>query len=112
MLISGSAAMGQDARNAPSGMRSRKAISCIDVAGFVVSQKHPQKANLDKDFPARLQKPIDTPYGPYADGFSAEQHRFGPFGPIRARVKQLAAASRTANAGGPDNTSYEPETPK
>ena len=76
-----------------------------DVAGYIVSQNRPEKANLDRDFPIRLQKPIDTPYGPYADGFSAEQHRLGPFGPIRAKVKELAAASRTANAGGPDNGS-------
>jgi len=62
-------------------------------------------ANLDKDFPTRLQKPIDTPYGPYVDGFSLEEHRFGPFGPIRAKVSELAAASHTANAGGPDNGS-------
>lgn len=74
-----------------------------DVAGYVVSQNRPEKANLDKDFPVRLQKPIDTPYGPYADGFSAEQHRLGPFAPIRARIKQLAAASRTTNAGEADN---------
>ncbi len=48
-------------------------------------------ANLDKDFPNRLQKPADTPYGPYVDGFSAEQHRLGPFGPIRAKLKALAS---------------------
>jgi thiosulfate dehydrogenase len=83
-----------------------------DVAGYIVSQKRPEKANLDKDFPIRLQKPIDTPYGPYADGFSEEQHRLGPFGPIRAKVKELAAVSRTANAGGPDNGSYQPEGEK
>ncbi len=53
-----------------------------DVAGYIVSQDRPKKANLDEDFPVRLQKPIDTPYGPYADGFSAQQHTFGPFGPI------------------------------
>jgi thiosulfate dehydrogenase len=80
-----------------------------DVAGYIVSQKRPEKANLDKDFPIRLQKPIDTSYGPYADGFSAEQHKLGPFGPIRAKVKELAAVSRTENAGGPDNGSYRPE---
>ena len=83
-----------------------------DVAGYIVSQNRPEKANLDKDFPIRLQKPIDTPYGPYADGFSEEQHRLGPFGPIRAKVKELAAVSRTANAGGPDNGSYQPEGEK
>ena len=83
-----------------------------DVAGYIVSQNRPEKANLDKDFPIRLQKPIDTPYGPYTDGFSAEQHKLGPFGPIRAKVRELAAVSRTANAGGPDNGSYESEGAK
>jgi thiosulfate dehydrogenase len=83
-----------------------------DVAGFIISQKRPEKANLDKDFPVRLQKPIDTPYGPYADGFSQGQHKYGPFAPIRAKVKELAAASRTANAGEPDNGSAGTETTK
>jgi thiosulfate dehydrogenase len=83
-----------------------------DVAGYIVSQKRPEKANLDKDYPIRLQRPIDSPYGPYADGFPAEQHRLGPFGPIRARVKELADASRTANAGGPDNGSHPSERGK
>ena len=78
-----------------------------DVAGYIVSQDRPKKANLDEDFPIRLQKPIDTPYGPYADGFPAEQHLLGPFGPIRAKVKELAAESRTAHAGEPDNGSLE-----
>jgi thiosulfate dehydrogenase len=78
----------------------------------VISQQRPEKANLDQDFPVRLQKPIDTPYGPYVDGFSLEQHRYGPFGPIRARVRELAASSRTANAGEPDNGSAAPQPPK
>ena len=76
-----------------------------DVAGYLVSRKRPDKANLDKDFPVRLQKPIDTPYGPHADGFSLEQHRYGPYGPIRAKLRDLAAASRITNAGEPDNGS-------
>ena len=78
-----------------------------DVAGYIVSQDRPKKSNLDEDFPIRLQKPIDTPYGPYADGFPAEQHLLGPFGPIRAKVKELAAESRTTHAGEPDNGSLE-----
>jgi thiosulfate dehydrogenase len=49
-------------------------------------------ANLDRDFPNKLEKPVDTPYGPYVDGFSAEQHKFGPFGPIKAAVEKLEAA--------------------
>ncbi len=70
-----------------------------DVAAFLVDQKRPEKPNLETDFPIRLEKPVDTPYGPYADGFSPDQHRFGPFDPIRARVKELAAASRTREDG-------------
>jgi len=62
-----------------------------DVAGFINSAERPQRANLDKDFPNRLQKPVDTAYGPYADDFSPEQHKLGPFDPIRAKVKELAA---------------------
>jgi hypothetical protein len=50
---------------------------------------------------------IDTPYGPYADGFPMEQHLLGPFGPIQVRVKELAAETRTAHAGEPDNGSPE-----
>ena len=73
-----------------------------DVAAYIISQKRPQKTNLDRDFPIRLQKPIDTPYGPYPDDFSLEQHTFGP---IRAKVRELAAGSGIAGAGGPDNGS-------
>jgi thiosulfate dehydrogenase len=80
-----------------------KAEDAYDVAAYINSRKRPEKANLEKDFPVRLQKPIDTPYGPYADNFSLEQHRFGPYGPIRAKVQDLAAMPRTAKAGEPDN---------
>jgi thiosulfate dehydrogenase len=62
-----------------------------DIAAYVVSQPRPHKADLDKDFPDLLQKPVDVPYGPYADGFSAEQHKYGPFAPIRAAVARLKA---------------------
>jgi thiosulfate dehydrogenase len=64
-----------------------------DVAAYIISRKRPEKSNLEKDFPIRLQKPIDTPYGPYVDGFRLEQHKYGPFGPIRAKVEELAAAT-------------------
>ncbi len=65
-----------------------------DVAAYIVSQPRPAMANLDRDYPNRLEKPIDTPYGPYADDFSAEQHKLGPFGPIEAAIKKLKAASK------------------
>ena len=67
-----------------------------DVAGYMNNQPRPHKADLEKDFPNRLQKPVDTPYGPYVDGFSAQQHKFGPFEPIRAKIKELVAQSRQA----------------
>jgi thiosulfate dehydrogenase len=82
-----------------------------DVAAYIVSQNRPQKRDLDKDFPIRLQKPVDTGYGPYADDFSAERHKFGPFEPIRVRVKELAA-SGTTHAGGPDHESDETDRVK
>jgi thiosulfate dehydrogenase len=62
-----------------------------DVAAYVVSQPRPQKAGLDKDFPDLLAKPVDAAYGPYADGFSAAQHKYGPFAPIRAEIARLKA---------------------
>ncbi|QEC77004.1 c-type cytochrome [Mucilaginibacter ginsenosidivorax] len=55
---------------------------CWDVAAFINSQPRPHK-NQDKDYPDLQQKPIDLPFGPYADGFTARQHKYGPFGPIQ-----------------------------
>lgn len=63
-----------------------------DVAAFVQSQPRAHKPNLDRDYPMLLEKPVDTGYGPYPDGFSQDQHRFGPFFRIRARIKQMLAA--------------------
>jgi thiosulfate dehydrogenase len=60
-----------------------------DVAAYMISQPRPSKAGLDKDFPDRLLKPVDAPYGPYADGFSPQQHKYGPFAPIRAVIAKL-----------------------
>jgi thiosulfate dehydrogenase len=65
-----------------------------DVAAFMASQPRPQKSGLDRDFPDRLEKPIDAPYGPYADGFSERQHKYGPFAPIRVEIGKLKAAQR------------------
>ena len=77
-------------------------VDAYDVAGYLVSQQRPEKRDLDKDFPNRLQKPIDTPYGPYADGFTRSQHTLGPFAPIRTRVREMTGAT---DPGGPDNGS-------
>jgi len=60
-----------------------------DVAAYFVSQPRPHMEGLDRDYPDLLQKPIDTPYGPYADGFGPEQHKYGPFAPIRAALDRI-----------------------
>jgi thiosulfate dehydrogenase len=65
-----------------------------DVAAYMNSLERPVKSNLEKDFPNKLQKPVDSPYGPYADGFPAELHKYGPFDAIRAKVRELAAAKK------------------
>jgi thiosulfate dehydrogenase len=59
-----------------------------DVAAFVNSQPRPTK-DLSADWPDMSKKPVDHPFGPYADGFSETQHKYGPFEPIvSARKKQ------------------------
>jgi thiosulfate dehydrogenase len=53
-----------------------------DVAAYINAQPHPNK-DLSKDWPQKNTKPVDYPFGPYADSFSAQQHKFGPFDPIQ-----------------------------
>lgn len=60
-----------------------------DVAAFVNSHERPVKANLAVDFPDKARKPVDSPYPPYADPFSQEQHKLGPFKPIREYYDNL-----------------------
>jgi thiosulfate dehydrogenase len=62
-----------------------------DVAGFINSADRPQKSDLARDYPNRLQKPVDAPYGPYADDFDPAQHKLGPFGPIRSKLRELTS---------------------
>ena len=52
-----------------------------DVAAFVSSQPRPSKI-FKEDWPDISKKPVDHPFGPYTDGFSKEQHKYGPFKPI------------------------------
>lgn len=53
-----------------------------DIAGYMNSHLRPKKSALELDFPDRTKKPMSTPYGPYADSFSEDQHTFGPYPPI------------------------------
>lgn len=61
----------------------------FDVAGYVLSKPRPIKAGLDKDFPARWNKPVDAAFPPYVTGATAEDHRFGPFQPLQEKMKEL-----------------------
>lgn len=65
-----------------------------DVAAYLEAKPRPHKAGLDKDFPNRAQKPVDTAYGPYADALPPSQHKFGPFKPIRAADAALKPAAK------------------
>jgi len=58
-----------------------------DVAAFVNSQPRPGK-DLSKDWPKISGKPVDHPFGPYADNFTEQQHKYGPFEPIAAIKKK------------------------
>ena len=68
--------------NMPLGGPKLQAGEAFDVAAFINSQARPQKTGLEKDFPDRSKKPVDAPFAPWNDGFSAQQHRYGPFGPM------------------------------
>ena len=73
-----------------------------DVAAFVNSQPRPLVKDLDRDYPNRLQKPVDAPYGPYPDQFGQDQHRFGPFQPIKDAVRRLRALATNRSAAPAD----------
>jgi thiosulfate dehydrogenase len=53
-----------------------------DVAAFINSQPRPGR-DLSNDWPDVSGKPVDHPFGPFADGFSENQHKYGPFQPIK-----------------------------
>jgi thiosulfate dehydrogenase len=62
-----------------------------DVAAYLISQQRPFRSGSRS---------------------RSEQHKFGPFRPVRAKVQELAAASRTVKAGEPDNGSDESDRAK
>ena len=64
-------------------------VQAYDVAGYILSKPRPIKANLEKDFPARWNKPVDAAFPPYVDGAPAEQHKYGPFQPLMENMKRL-----------------------
>jgi thiosulfate dehydrogenase len=68
-----------------------------DVAAFVNSQPRPHLP-VPKDWPDISKKPIDHPFGPYADKFTETQHKYGPWKPIEeARKKAESANTKKTN---------------
>lgn len=72
--------------NMPSGVTHANMVltdeQAFDVAAYINSQPRPVKPNLEADFPARKNKPVDAAFPPYTPGFTAEQHKYGPWKPI------------------------------
>jgi thiosulfate dehydrogenase len=60
-----------------------------DIAAYVNSMERPSK-DITKDWPDISKKPLDHPFGPFADGFDEVQHKYGPFLPIREKRKELS----------------------
>ena len=69
-----------------------------DVAAYMLSQPRPQKANLEADFPARYNKPVDSAFPPYVLGASADQHRYGPYPPLVEKQRAMAAELKALGA--------------
>lgn len=59
-----------------------------DVAAFIISQPRPEK-KFPQDWPKLETKPPDYPFGPYADHFSEQQHKYGPFIPIKQAIEKI-----------------------
>ncbi len=59
-----------------------------DVAAFVLSQQRPHIA-VPEDWPDISTKPVDHPFGPYADAFTEKQHKYGPFKPMLEEQKKM-----------------------
>ena len=59
-----------------------------DVAAFINSQPRPILKGKN-DYPDISKKPIDDPFGPYADTFTELQHKYGPFEPIEQAISNL-----------------------
>jgi thiosulfate dehydrogenase len=53
-----------------------------DVAAFINSKPRPLFKDVGKDYPDLKNKPIDSPFPPYADSFTQSQHKYGPYGPM------------------------------
>jgi thiosulfate dehydrogenase len=58
-----------------------------NIAAYVENQLRPNK-DLSLDWPNISKKPVDHPFGPFSDKLTEEQHKFGPFKPIKEAKKK------------------------
>jgi len=58
-----------------------------DVAAYIISRPHPEKF-FKEDWPNLKTKPADYAFKPFADPFSEERHKYGPFQDILASRKK------------------------
>jgi len=65
------------------------------LAAYINTFERPSKPNKEVDFPDKRRKPVSTPYGPWADDFPPEQHKFGPFQPIMTYYKEKYNINKT-----------------
>lgn len=65
-----------------------------DIAAYVNTQQRPH-IKVPKDWPDKSKKPIDHPFGPYADKFTAKQHKYGPWKPIDEERKKAKDKPKT-----------------
>jgi thiosulfate dehydrogenase len=82
----------------PLGLADLTDDQAYDVAAYINAQPRPAMQGLERDYPDRTTKPVDSPYPPYADSFSREQHRWGPFEPIRQYYEELERTSTEGNS--------------
>jgi thiosulfate dehydrogenase len=64
-----------------------------DVAAYINSQPRPEVL-FKGDWPDIAKKPVDHPFGPYADMFTEHQHKYGPFQPIKDLQKKNQVIAR------------------
>jgi thiosulfate dehydrogenase len=67
-----------------------------DLAAYVNTQVRPKK-DISKDWPKIEEKPFDHPFGPFADGFTEAEHKYGPFKPIKTKLDSLKKSKEKTN---------------
>ena len=78
----------------PLGQPTLTDDEAFDVSAFINFKPRPEMPNLEQDYPDKAAKPVDNPYGPFADDFPLEQHRFGPFQPIEEHYRALKKTAK------------------